>query len=230
MAPATCRTAATLADMAADLRNLHAVLRLSPALLVGHSFGAVIAMHAAVSYPDMVRGLILSDPYFPGLAYVEPNLAELQSWRAVRGALLEAGAELDEEVTQLFRVAAELTPPQKQRYGKRMGEASLRWLLQLPRLAPTTCGRDIFLPAGLSAEPIAQVRQPVIALYDEHTSFAATRRFLQENVRDVRVETVRGATHIAVLQSTDAFLQLVQQHCRSLRRSRGMVPLGNRSG
>jgi pimeloyl-ACP methyl ester carboxylesterase len=86
--------------MAADLRNLHAVLRLSPALLVGHSFGAVIAMHAAVSYPDMVRGL----------------------------------------------------------------------------------------------------------------------------------ETVRGATHIAVLQSTDAFLQLVQQHCRFLRRSRGMVPLGNRSG
>ena len=218
--------------MAADLRNLHAVLRLSPALLVGHSFGAVIAMHAAVSYPDMVRGLILSDPYFSGLAYVEPNLAELRSWRAVRGALLEAGAELDEEVnfTQLFRVAAELTPPQKQRYGKRMGEASLRWLLQLPRLAPTTCGRDIFLPAGLSAERIAQVRQPVIALYDEHTSFAATRRFLQENVRDVRVETVRGATHITVLQSTDAFLQLVQQHCRSPRRSRGMVPLGNRSG
>jgi hypothetical protein len=111
-----------------------------------------------------------------------------------------------------------------------MGEASLRWLLQLSRLAPTKCRRDIFLPAGLSAERIVRVRQPVIALYDEHTSFAATRLFLQENVRDVRVETVPGARHIAVLQSTSAFLQLVDQHCRSLRRSRGMVPLGNRPG
>jgi pimeloyl-ACP methyl ester carboxylesterase len=60
----------TSADMAADLRNLHAVQGLNPALLVGYSFGAVIAMYSAVSYPDMVRGLILSDPYFPGLAMV----------------------------------------------------------------------------------------------------------------------------------------------------------------
>ena len=121
-------------------------LKLGPAVLVGHSFGAVVAMHAAVLYPDIVRGLILSDPYFPGLAHLEPNLAEMHAWRDVRDALVAAGVALDEEInfTQLFRSVAALTPAQKEHFGKIMGESSLRWLSQLPRLAPTTCGRDVF--------------------------------------------------------------------------------------
>src|SRR3954449_1244591 len=38
----------TSAAMADDYRRLHAALGLGPALLVGHSFGAVVATHAAV--------------------------------------------------------------------------------------------------------------------------------------------------------------------------------------
>src|SRR5262245_15986059 len=45
----------TSADMAEDLRELHSALKLQPALLVGHSFGGVVAMHAAVLYPAIVR-------------------------------------------------------------------------------------------------------------------------------------------------------------------------------
>ncbi len=216
----------TSADMAEDLHNLHAALKLGPALLVGHSFGAVVAMHTAVLYPDMVRGLILSDPYFPGLAHLEPNLAGMEGWRELRDALVGAGVELDEEInfTRLFHVIAELTAPQKEHVRKIMGDAALRWLLQLPRLAPTTCGRDVFAPAGLTAELICQVRQPVIALYDEHTSFQATRRFLEANLPNARVDIVLGAKHLAPLQNTEAFVQLVQGHSRKLARA---LPEGN---
>ena len=41
----------TSADMAQDLHDLYSELKLGPAVLVGHSFGAVVAMHAAVLYP-----------------------------------------------------------------------------------------------------------------------------------------------------------------------------------
>ena len=69
----------------------------------------------------------------------------MHAWRDVRDALVAAGVALDEEInfTQLFRSVAALTPAQKEHFGKIMGELSLRWLSQLPRLAPTTCGRDV---------------------------------------------------------------------------------------
>lgn len=208
----------TSADLAEDLRALHAALALGPAILVGHSYGAVVATHAAVLHPGMVRGLILSDPYFSGLADLEPNLADMEGWRDTRAALVEAGAELgpDIDFTRLFQVVADLTADQKAHFGRTMGESSLRWLLQLPRLAGTTCGRDVFVPAGLTAERLRGIRQPLVALYDEHTSFGATREFLRSGGANVTIETVPGARHLAPLQSTDAFVQLVQTHCRRI--------------
>jgi pimeloyl-ACP methyl ester carboxylesterase len=208
----------TSADMAEDLQNLHSALKLGPALLVGHSFGGVIAMHAALLYADMVRGVILSDPFFPGLAHLEPNLADMANWRELRDALVEVGANLGRglDFARLFEVVAALSPQQKERFSKKMGEPSLRWLSQLPRLASTSCGRDVFAPAGLTAEQLRQVRQPVVALYDEHTSFQATRQFLATNLKNVCVEIVPGAQHVAPLQNTDAFVHLVQKHCRAL--------------
>jgi 3-oxoadipate enol-lactonase len=213
----------TSANMAEDLRRLHAALRLGPALLVGHSFGAVVAVHAAVLYPDMVRGMILSDPYFPGLAHLEPNLADAEMWREVREALVDAGAELDEEVdfTRLFQIVAAFSPSQLTRLRETMRPSSMRWLSQLPRLAPTTCGHDVFLPAGLTAERICQVRQPLVALYDEHTSFSATRRFLIANLPSAQVEIVPGAKHVAPLQNPGAFTALVQKHLRAMARANG---------
>src|SRR6516165_5234111 len=106
----------TSADMADDLRELHSALKLRPAMLVGHSFGGVIAVHAALSYPDIVRGIVLSDSFFPGLAHLEPNLAEVANWREVRDALVEVGANLDSDLdfTRLFDVVAELSPRQKE--------------------------------------------------------------------------------------------------------------------
>jgi pimeloyl-ACP methyl ester carboxylesterase len=54
------------ADMADDLRGLQEKLELGPSFLVGHRRGAVAALHAAVLYPDLVCGLVLSEPSFPG--------------------------------------------------------------------------------------------------------------------------------------------------------------------
>ncbi|HMO28103.1 alpha/beta hydrolase [Enterovirga sp.] len=208
----------TSADMAQDLRGLHSALGLGPAILVGHSYGAVVATHAAWLYPDMVRGLVLSDPFFAGLADIEPNLAEMEGWRDVRAALVAAGAELgtDVDLTRLFQAIAGLTPVQKERIRETMGETALRWFSQLPQLARTTCGQDVFAPAGLTAERLREIRQPLVALYDEHTSFGATREFLRNNLANVTIDTVPGARHLAPLQSTEDFTRLVLTYCRRL--------------
>jgi pimeloyl-ACP methyl ester carboxylesterase len=210
----------TAADMAEDFRGLHRALGLGPAYLVGHSFGAVVALHAAAFYPELVRGLILSDPYFPGLAHVEPNLGRANVWTDLQEVFRHAGLDLGEGVdfTTLFRAVAGLTPAQRQAVRERLGPASSRWLAGLPRLAETTCGADVFAVAGLTAERIAAVRQPVVALYDEHSPFLATCRWLREHLADCTVATVPGARHLAPVQNAPAFVGLVRQHLAALRR------------
>jgi 3-oxoadipate enol-lactonase len=213
-------TGYTSADMALDLRGLHDALGLGPAYLIGHSFGGVVAMHAAATYPDRVSGMILSDPYFPGLARLEPNVGNANVWMDLREMFGHAGLDLGDTIdfTTLFRTVAALSPAQLRMIRERMGSASTRWLSQLPRLADTTCGRDIFAVAGLTEERILSVRQPVVALYDEHSPFLATCRFLGDHLPNCTVEIVPGTKHMAPVQNGRLFVELVSKHLAALRR------------
>jgi 3-oxoadipate enol-lactonase len=219
-------TGYTSADMAEDFRGLHDALGLGPAFLIGHSFGGVVAMHAAATYPDRVRGMILSDPYFPGLARLEPKLGNANVWMDLREMFGHAGLDLGDTIdfTTLFRTVAELRPEQLRLIRERMGPASTRWLSQLPRLADTTCGRDVFAVAGLTEEVIRSVRQPVVALYDEHSPFLATSRFLGDHLPDCTVEIVPGTKHMAPVQNGRLFLELVLKHLAALPRDSSESP------
>ncbi len=64
-------TGYTSADHAADLFALMDDRGIEHATLVGHSFGGVIALHAAVLAPERVDAVVLSDPYFPALRHLE---------------------------------------------------------------------------------------------------------------------------------------------------------------
>ncbi len=213
-------TGYTSADMAEDFRGLHAALGLKPAYLIGHSFGGVVAMHAAAAHPDRVRGMILSDSYFPGLARLEPNVGTANVWVDLRQMFGHAGLDLGDSIdfTTLFQTVAALSPAELRMIREQMGPASTRWLSQLPRLAETTCGRDVFAEAGLTEERIRSVRQPIVALYDEHSPFLATSRFLGDHLPRCAVEIVPGAKHMAPVQNGQLFVELVLKHLAALRR------------
>ncbi len=58
----------TSADQAGDTLAIMDALEIERAMLVGHSFGGVIAMHAAALHPDRIEAVVLSDPSFAGAA------------------------------------------------------------------------------------------------------------------------------------------------------------------
>lgn len=208
----------TSADMAQDLNGLLEHLAIARAVLVGHSFGGVVAMHHAALFPGRVAAVILSDSYFPGLANLEPDIGAQPVWQNVRRMFSRVGVTLPNEVdfTRLFHAAGEITAEQMQVLKGEVGAVGARWLAQLPRLAPTACGREAFAAAGLDAKRLRTISQPVVALYDEYTPFQATRDFLAEQLPRVTVETVPGARHLALLESATAFVELVRKHLAEL--------------
>jgi hypothetical protein len=130
------------------------------------------------------------------------------------------GEEAD--FTKLFQIAAEMTPEQLHRIREKMGSNSVRWLAQLPALAETTCGQDMFAVAGLTADKIASVRQPVVALYDGESPFMATCNWLKENLTNIKIEIVPGARHLAPVQNAPVFVHLVNLYVTELAKAHGL--------
>jgi pimeloyl-ACP methyl ester carboxylesterase len=207
-------TGYTSAEMAADFAALHAALGLGPAVLVGHSFGGVTALHAAALYPAAVKGVILSDSFFPGLREVEPNFGKMTLWAEVRETFGKVGVELGETVDfgRLFRACAALPDDRMKHLEEIYGAFGRGWLRQLPRLAETTCGDDVMQVAGLTADVIRGVRQPVVALYDEFSPFLATCRWLEANLPRCTAEIIPGAKHLAMLDNAAGFADAVRRH------------------
>lgn len=211
-------TGYTSAVMAEDFRRLHAALGLGPAYLVGHSFGGVVAMHAALLAPEVVAGVILSDSFFPGLRHVEPNFGRWAIWTELRETFVKVGVELGETVdfTRLFNATAELPPEKMKVLEDIYGAFGRGWLRQLPRLAETTCGDEVLAVAGLTADQLVTVAQPVTALYDEFSPFQATCRWLEQHLIRCTAEIIPAARHLALVENTPAFTGAVRRHLSRL--------------
>ena len=213
--PPTGYTSAVMAD---DLLALQAALGLGPAVLVGHSFGGVTAMHAAVVAPAAVAGVVLSDSFFPGLRHVEPNFGRMAIWTDLRDTFAKVGVALGDVVdfTRLFRETAALDADKLKALEDIYGAFGRGWLRQLPKLAETTCGGDVLAEAGLTAAALAGIAQPVVALYDEFSPFLSTCRWLEQHLSRCTVEIIPAAKHLAVLDNTAGFTDAVRRHLRRL--------------
>ena len=208
----------TSAEMARDFAQLHDALNLKPAYLVGHSFGGVVGMHAALLFPDQVAGVILSDSYFPGLSAVEPNMEQTAVWQGLRDAFEKAGEELGATVDfrRLFEIVARCSADQMKIVQDTLGPESSRWFSQMPQLARTNAAEEAFATAGLDAAALVRVQQPVVALYDEYSPFQATFRFLVEHLPNAQGDIVPEARHLALLENPEGFVQRVRYHLRRL--------------
>ncbi|MBV8555290.1 MAG: alpha/beta hydrolase [Planctomycetaceae bacterium] len=201
----------TSADHAGDLVALMDQLGIDRASVVGHSFGGVIALHAAVLAPGRVEAVALSDPYFPALRHLE-DVSRWGHWRDFRQEAHEAGVELSDEhwydLGLFFDQVLHLDGERLLRFRQAVGLPALNRLLRLGR---TTCGDDSKVEAGLTVERIARVDLPVLALYGESSPFLATAAFLEAHLPRCRTAIVPDAKHRAPEENPEGFLRLLQE-------------------
>lgn len=201
----------TSADHAADLLGLMDSLDIGRADVVGHSFGAVIALHAVVLAPERVTSVVLSDPYFPALRHLE-DASRWGHWEAFRAEAADAGVTLSDEhwydLGRFFDQVTHLDDDGLRKFRQAVGLPAMNRLL---RLGATTCGDDTKAEAGLTADRIASVSAPALALYGEHSPFLATASYLVENLPRCRRALVPGAKHRAPEENPAEFVRIVAE-------------------
>ncbi len=208
----------TSADHAGDLLAVMDRLGIARARLVGHSFGGVIALHAAALAPGRVEAVVMSDPYFPALRHLE-DVSRWGHWQNFRREAQEAGVTLSDEhwydLGRFFDQVVHLDGDDLLRFRRAVGLPALNRLLRLGR---TSCGDDAKAEAGLTAEVIAGVTAPALALYGEFSPFLATARYLVEHLPDCRAAIVPGAKHRAPEENPEGFVRLLIEFLEHLPR------------
>jgi pimeloyl-ACP methyl ester carboxylesterase len=199
----------TSADHAADVLALMDALGIERASLVGHSFGGVIAAHAAAVAPGRVESVVFSDPYFPALRHLE-DVSRWGHWQYFRAQAECAGVELSDEhwydLGRFFDQVLHLDGDRLLQFRREVGLPALNRLL---RLGKTTCGDDTKVDAGLTADLIGRIAAPALAVYGEFSPFLATAEYLIRHLPDCRGVIVPGAQHRAPEENPEGFLRVL---------------------
>jgi pimeloyl-ACP methyl ester carboxylesterase len=171
-------------DMATDLEQLMDALDIEQADVVGHSFGADIALYLACSRPERVRTVVAIEAAIPALIQLRSR-EDWEGWDYWVEVLRQSGFQVPPErrcdVDYLLRASLEV--PKK--WGPLQG---------LPRnpgpflrlLDTTTVAEDYEVVGELTLENIACIETPVVLIYGEASAFLGTCRYLQDHVPNAR--------------------------------------------
>jgi len=208
-----------LADLVADqLRMLREVAG-APAVLIGHSIGGATALVLAAAHPELVRGLVLEDPWLA--RYREPRTAEQAAHLGRLRAVLERRDD-----PRAFRSALAAVPLRTP--GPR-GERTLgdiRGFLDVERLASYYADVDLAFwdlmlvrdEAGTTAiaEAIPRVRCPVLLLVAgvESALAAGEADRLAADLADVALVHFPGVGHRIHAVSSARFLEALDPFLR----------------
>ena len=128
------------------------------------------------------------------------------------GVILSADTWYD--LTTFFDQVRDLDDERLLRFRQAVGLPGWKRVL---RLAGTSCGNDSKLSAGLSAEQIASVFQPVLALYGANSPFLNTADYLMEHMPSCGGRRIPDALHRAPEENPDGFVLAVREFLESLQ-------------
>jgi pimeloyl-ACP methyl ester carboxylesterase len=205
-------TGYTTADHARDLKHLLDALGVERAHVIGHSFGADIALHFAILFPDRVDRLVLVEP---GIAALVP-LREREDWigwKYWRDKLALGGVTIPPEkwYDAEYLVRASVGLPVL--FGFRKGRA--RRAAPLVRLMDTTSApRDYCEVAGMTLDRIDLVRKQTLVLYGEASVFVGTYEYLRDHLVNAACFLMPDSEHFGPVERPELLLQHVRTFLR----------------
>ena len=183
-------------DSVADLGTLLDALEVSgPVHLVGHSYGASVALRAALAEPARFASLVL----------IEPHCAESHD-----------GGDWVEDVADMLTACAlalehnpiegNLSASERRKRGSGAG----RLIEAHSFLNGTSLIEDIASSPPFTDEELGRLGVPVLAVFGEYTDLASSARKLAACVPDCRLEVLPGLGHSVIRDARDVVLAMVE--------------------
>jgi pimeloyl-ACP methyl ester carboxylesterase len=185
-----------VADMAQDLEALlDQTLGSYPVVLVGNSFGALLAVTFARSFPGRIAGLVLVDGHLGDHGFAERMTATLSL----------RGEDADRQIAESFK---EWLGRHSERKRTRLADHA-RALV-----TGTSLVADLRATPPLAAEDFALIDVPTLALYGERSDLIAESRPLVLRMPRATFEVLPGCTHSILWEATATVRDRVVEFCR----------------
>jgi pimeloyl-ACP methyl ester carboxylesterase len=173
-------TGYTADDMAGDLVQLLNELQIDRAHVVGHSFGADIALYFAYKFPERLRRVVAVEAALPALVSVRQR-EDWPGWAYWTEFLERSGCPVPPEhradLDYLLRMSLDL--PKK--WGPLNGlPRNPKPFLRL--LETTTMVTDYEEVGSLTLDNIPRIQAPVALVYDDGSAFLNTHDYLLEHL------------------------------------------------
>lgn len=202
-------TGYTTADHATDLKHLLGTLGIERAHIIGHSFGADVALHFTILFPECVDRLVLVEPGIPALLPLrqDENWVGWQYWRdklALGGVVVPQEKWFDVE----YLVRASVGMPMM--FGFRKGRA--RRAAPLVRLMnTTTAAADYCNVAGMTLDKINSVSHPTLVLFGADSVFLGTYEYLRDNLPNATCYLMPDSEHFGPVERPELLLRYVNE-------------------
>jgi pimeloyl-ACP methyl ester carboxylesterase len=169
--------------------------------LVGHSYGGVVALEAALRAPAVIRRLALYEPGLPSSPIPPSHLEELQR-------LIRRGAREDALLLFLERIST----LRQEDIQRARGSAGWDDLVRLAPTLPLEVSAVRALPTDVSR--YRAIEQPTLLVIGELSGERHERnlRLLRGALRDARVARLAGEGHVATVTNPDLLAAVVRKH------------------
>jgi proline iminopeptidase len=221
----------TLASDVEDIDRVRQHFRLDTPALLGHSWGAVLALEYALRHPTRVSRLILMNPA-PASAndvamvrkeYLERLGGEMDRQRAIMaGAAYQAGDP--EAVAARYRIHFKPALRRPEDYEKMMATMKAGFISQgkegilKSRAVEDQLMRDTWQVAGYDLLPkLRSLRVPTLVIAGDHDLMAGAAEHIARAIPNAHLVTISDCGHFAFLECADEVRNAIEGFFRRRR-------------